>query len=73
MDIRDLAYWAKEAKKKIIFDQLRRIQAARSAQVKDDVFQNIVAQLENELKKIQIGEKKFYQSSWEELRRTARV
>ena len=67
MDARDLAYWAREARRKILFDQIRAIQAVRAGMA-DEVFYNRkITELRYQISDVDHSE--TIRDNWKELKR----
>lgn len=67
MDVRDLEFWLKEARKRIIREQRLRIQAARVAKAENSAYQGFMDELQAELRRLDIGEREAVKESWEML------
>lgn len=69
MDVRDLAFWFREAQKKLVSDQIKAINAARLAMdAEGREYQRVNEELQTQLKKIDKGEDRAVLENWEELR-----
>lgn len=68
LDIRDTMFWYKEAQKKLVQDQIKRISACRMAMVKDNDYQNIISELERQLRELEMGKNKLIKSNWDSLK-----
>jgi hypothetical protein len=71
-DVRDLAFWFKEAQKKLLQNQIKAIQAARYAQANNSDYQEIMTGLQSQISKIEFGEEKVVKENWNELRKMKR-
>lgn len=68
LDIRDLAFWFREAQKKLIREQLKAIQAARLAVAGNNDYKMVTTELEKQLRELDLGKKKVIKENWEELK-----
>jgi hypothetical protein len=63
-----LAFWEKEAQKKMIKNRMSAIQACRIAGAKDSAYQNVMSDLQRNLAKIEHGEEVVIKESWKALK-----
>jgi hypothetical protein len=68
MDVRDLAFWHREARKKSIRDRMSAIQAARLAMSKDSAYGDIMSKLQTELAELEYGSENIVKESWNVLK-----
>jgi hypothetical protein len=66
--VRDLAFWEREAQKRIIQNRMSAIQACRLATAKDSAYQNVMSDLQRSLAKIEHGEEVVIKESWKALK-----
>ncbi len=72
MDIRDLMFWHREARKKKIRDQMSAIYACRLAMAKDSAYQEVMSDLQKQINVLEFGENKIVKESWSELKKMRR-
>jgi hypothetical protein len=71
MDVRDLAFWLRAAKRKILLDQIRHIQAVRAGMAEQDGYMRSVNELQDQVRFID-EETDIVQRNWQDLRESVR-
>lgn len=66
MDARDQAFWLRAARRKILFDQLRAIQAVRAGQMTDEGYLQTLDELKEQV--LALDGKDTVANNWEELK-----
>jgi hypothetical protein len=72
MDVRDLMFWYREARKKAIRDQMSAIYACRLSMAKDNAYQEAMLELQKQINVLEFGENKVVAESWNELKKIGR-
>jgi len=67
LDARDLAFWTRAARRKILLDQIRGIQAVRAGMAPDDVYTSRIQELQAQIYEID-HKKETIQQNWEDLK-----
>lgn len=60
-------FWFKKAQKKLVEDQIKRIQAARLAMAETNDYSKAVSDLESQLKQLEFGKEKVIKENWNDL------
>lgn len=53
MDVRDLAFWSREAQKKLVGEQMKLIQAVRIGMAQDGDYERIIAEMDGQMNDIE--------------------
>lgn len=69
MDVRDVAFWKIQAQKKMLEDQIKRLQAARSSVALDADYAGILGDLTEQLREIEHGTETVVRQNWQDLKR----
>jgi len=72
LDVRDLAFWSREAQKKLLLDQIKAIQAARFAMAKDAAYQEIMTDLQRKIIEVDLGPINATRENWNSLKEIGR-
>ncbi|NCC60056.1 MAG: hypothetical protein EOM12_03770 [Verrucomicrobiae bacterium] len=72
LDLRDLMFWFRQAQKKMVQDQLKRIQAARLAMAENSSYERVCNDLEIQIHELEHGKEKVVQDNWDFLREKGR-
>jgi len=72
LDLRELAWWARQARRTLIEAQLGRMRAARLAMVSNDDYQRAIAELEACARALVLGVGRTVRENWEALRMRGR-
>jgi len=65
-------FWFKKAQKKLVEDQIKRIQAARLAMAETNDYSKVVSSLENDLRSLEFGKDKVIKENWKDLMNMSR-
>ncbi|MFA5456876.1 MAG: hypothetical protein WC261_04500 [Synergistaceae bacterium] len=68
LDIRDLEFWMREAKKKLLKEHLLRTRAARVAMAKDKDYRNYMSEIQQQIRETDIDAEELIKENWETLK-----
>lgn len=68
MDIRELAWWARQATRRVLENQMRALQAARASMLEAGAYTRITAEMEMRLRRLKLGSEEATREGWEELK-----
>lgn len=68
MDVRDLRFWFIEAQKKLVQDQMKRIQAARMAMAENTAYSKILSEFERQLHSLSPDGEDRIRENWQDLK-----
>jgi len=70
LDVRDIAFWLRAARKKIILDQIRHIQAVRAGMAESEYYMSKINELKAQMNDAD-GQETIRQN-WDDLKETKR-
>jgi len=63
-----MAFWFKQAQKKLITEQIKNIQATRLAMAKDSDYEKAINTYESQLRELELGKEHIVKESWDDLK-----
>lgn len=66
LDVRDIAFWLRAARRKILFDQIRHIQAVRAGMASDEYYRDRIGELRAQIN--EVDHREVIDQNWEDLK-----